>query len=98
MLNIVVFNHFRQVAQMAGWITSKRYNYATVFVDHHSGLGYLHLQKTQSAMETLQGKALFERRCAAAGIKVEHYLLEETPTGWYKVRDYTVPLTRPITR
>ena len=61
------------VAQMAGWITSKRYNYATVFVDHHSGLGYLHLQKTQSAMETLQGKALFERRCAAAGIRVEHY-------------------------
>ena len=61
------------VAQMAGWITSKRYNYATVFVDHHSGLGYLHLQKTQSALETLQGKALFERRCAAAGIKVEHY-------------------------
>ena len=61
------------VAQMAGWITNKRYNYATVFVDHHSGLGYLHLQKTQSVRETLQGKALFEQRCAAAGIKVEHY-------------------------
>ena len=61
------------VAQMAGWITGKRYNYATVFVDHFSRLGYVHLQKTQSAKETLEGKALFERKCAAFGIKVEHY-------------------------
>ena len=49
------------VAQMAGWITGKRYWYATVFVDHYSRLGYVHLQKTQSAKETLEGKALFER-------------------------------------
>ena len=51
-------------ALMAGWITSKRCNYATVFVDHHKkglGLGHLHLQKTQSAKETLQGEALFEQ-------------------------------------
>ena len=61
------------VAQMAGWITGKRYNCATVFVDHHSRLGYVHLQKTQTAEETLQGKALFERKCASFGVKVEHY-------------------------
>ena len=61
------------IAQMAGWITAKRYNYATVFVDHYSGLGHVHLQKTQSAEETIEGKALFERKCAAFGIKVEHY-------------------------
>ena len=61
------------VAQMAGFITGKRYRYATIFVDHHSRLGYVHLQKTQSAKETLEGKALFERKCASFGIKVEHY-------------------------
>ena len=61
------------VAQMAGWITGKRYFYALVFVDHYSRLGYVHLQKTQTAQETLQGKTLFERKCAALGIHVEHY-------------------------
>lgn len=61
------------IAQMAGWITGKRYNYATVYVDHFSRLGYVHLQKTQTAKETLEGKALFERRCASFGIKVQHY-------------------------
>ena len=61
------------VAQMAGWITGKRYWYATVFVDHYSRLGYVHLQKTQSAKETLEGKAPFERKCAAFGIRVQHY-------------------------
>ena len=61
------------VAQMAGWITGKRYWYATVFVDHYSRLGYVHLQKTQTAKETLEGKALFERKCAAFGISVLHY-------------------------
>ena len=61
------------IAQMAGWLTGKRYWYATVFVDHYSGLGYVHLQKTQTAKETLEGKALFERKCAAFGIQVEHY-------------------------
>ena len=40
------------IAQMAGWITGKWYNYATVFVDHYSRLGYVHLQKTQMAKET----------------------------------------------
>ena len=61
------------VAQMAGFLTGKRYRYATIFVDHYSRLGYVHLQKTQSAKETLEGKALFERKCASFGIKVEHY-------------------------
>ena len=61
------------VAQMAGWITGKRYWYATVFVDHYSRLGYVHLQKTQTAKETLEGKALFERKCATFGVSVLHY-------------------------
>ena len=51
------------VAQMSGGVTHKRYRYAAVYVDHHSGYGYVHLQKTQTAEETLEGKAAFERHC-----------------------------------
>ena len=61
------------IAQISGWITRKRYRYATVFVDNYSKLGYTHLQKTQTAKETLEGKALFEWKCATFGIRVHHY-------------------------
>ena len=61
------------VAQMAGWITGKRYNYATVYVDHYSGFGFVHLQKTQTAEETLEGKELFERKAAICGVRILRY-------------------------
>jgi hypothetical protein len=35
--------------QMKGWLTKKRYRAANVFVDHFSGLSYIHLQKSTSA-------------------------------------------------
>jgi hypothetical protein len=34
------------VAQITGALTTKRYNYATVYVDQVTRLGYVHLQKT----------------------------------------------------
>ena len=37
------------VAQMTGKLTTKRYRYATVFVDQKSRFGYVHLQKTATA-------------------------------------------------
>ena len=43
------------IAQMTGFITNKRYKYATVFVDQATKLGYIYLQKTASAEETLIG-------------------------------------------
>ena len=61
------------IAQMAGWITGKRYKYAAVYVDNYSGFSYVHLQKTQSAEETLQGKELFERKSGTFGVKIQHY-------------------------
>ena len=33
------------IGQIAGILTRNRYNYATVFVDQYSGLGYLYLQR-----------------------------------------------------
>jgi Reverse transcriptase (RNA-dependent DNA polymerase) len=61
------------IAQMSGWITGKRYWYATVYVDHYSRFGYVHSQKTQSADETLEGKLIFERKAALYGVTVQHY-------------------------
>jgi hypothetical protein len=63
----------RLVAQMRGGLTNKCYRYATVCVDHYSGAGHVHLQKTQSTEETLKGKAAFERHCQLMGRKVLHY-------------------------
>jgi len=56
------------IAQMAGFLTKKRYNYATIYVDNASGMGYIYLQKTASADETLEGKRAFERYCATRGV------------------------------
>jgi hypothetical protein len=48
------------LAQMTGKLTTKRYKYATVFVDQRSRFGYVYLQKTSSAEETVEGKNAFE--------------------------------------
>lgn len=61
------------IAQMAGFITKKRYKYATVFVDHATGFGYVHIQKTQSAEETLEAKVAFEKMAAAHGVRIQNY-------------------------
>jgi hypothetical protein len=61
------------IAQMAGFITKKRYQGATIFVDQATGLGYVHVQKTFSAEETLEAKQAFERYSATHGVKVLHY-------------------------
>jgi hypothetical protein len=61
------------VGQMKGYLTTKRYRCATVFVDHFSGLSYVHVQKSTTADETLQGKRQFEAYCATYGVRVQHY-------------------------
>ena len=61
------------IAQMTGILTTKRYRYATVYVDHYSKFSYLYLQKTATAEETVEGKRAFERHAAENGIKIEHY-------------------------
>jgi hypothetical protein len=58
------------IAQMSGWITGKRYWYTAVYVDQASRFGYVHLQKTQSAEETIQGKHLFEMKASSLGIRM----------------------------
>ena len=61
------------IAQMTGILTTKRYKYATVYVDQFSRLGYVHLQRSSEAEETVQGKLAFERYMQSIGVSVQGY-------------------------
>ena len=61
------------IAQMKGWITTKRYRVATVFVDHYSGLSYVHFQKTTDGPETLEAKLAFETYAEKNNVRVQSY-------------------------
>jgi hypothetical protein len=45
---------------MTGFPTTKRYRYATVYVDQFSRLGFIYLQKKASVEETVERKKAFE--------------------------------------
>ena len=61
------------VGQIKGWLTTKRYRAATVFVDHYSQLTFVYLQFSTAAEETVQAKKAFEAFAALHGIVVRHY-------------------------
>ncbi len=61
------------VAQMTGFLTTKRYKYATVYVDQASRLSFVWLQKTATAEETLLGKEAFEQYAKERGVGVQGY-------------------------
>jgi hypothetical protein len=60
---------------MTGFLTTKRYKYATVYVDHYSRYGFIYLQKTATGQETVEGKQAFESMARRVGInKIEKKL------------------------
>jgi hypothetical protein len=61
------------IAQLKGLPTKKRYNCATIFVDHFSGLSYVHLQQALTSKETIQAKQAFESFAASHGVQIRHY-------------------------
>ncbi len=61
------------IAQIKGWLAKKRYKVATIFVDHFSGLSYIHLQKSTNADETLEAKLAFERFASKFKVQVKSY-------------------------
>ena len=61
------------IAQLTGKLTTKRYKYATIYVDQFTDCSYVHLQKTAGAEETLEGKIAFEKFASSHGVKIEHY-------------------------
>ena len=61
------------IAQMTGILTTKRYAYATVYVDQVSRLSFIWLQKTATADETIEGKTAFEKYAQDRGVTVLNY-------------------------
>ena len=61
------------IAQMTGILTMKRYNYVTIYVDQSTRLGYVYLQKSATAEETIKGKIAFELFCMNNNVKVKAY-------------------------
>jgi hypothetical protein len=61
------------IGQLRGTPTKARYQVATIFVDHATRFGYVHLQKSTSAEDTIQAKVAFEQQAANSGVKILHY-------------------------
>ena len=61
------------VAQMTGTLTKQRYKCATIYVDQYSGLGYVYLQKSTDADETIKGKKAFEAYAKQHGVSIRAY-------------------------
>ena len=61
------------IAQMTGVLMKAKYKVATVYVDQYSGFGFVHLQKSSGAEETLESKAAFEAISKQHGVSVEGY-------------------------
>ena len=61
------------IAQLKGMPTIKRFKAATVFVDHYSRLGYIHLQQDLTSNETMKAKQAFEAFAHTHGVRVQHY-------------------------
>ena len=57
---------------MTGFLTMKRYKYATLYMDQYTQYGYVYLQKTASAEETVEGKRLLKQwhGAMASGLKI----------------------------
>ena len=61
------------IPQMSGFLTSKRFWAATVFVDHATDYGYVYLQENQTLDSTLAAKAAYERHANSFGVSVQGY-------------------------
>ncbi|KAI2497992.1 hypothetical protein MHU86_16490 [Fragilaria crotonensis] len=59
-----------------GLAHQERYKVATIFVDHFSGLSYIHLQKSTNADETLEAKLAFERYASKFKVQVKSYQVD----------------------
>jgi hypothetical protein len=61
------------IAQMMGILTTQRYRYATIYIDQATKYGYVYLQKTATAEETLKGKLAWELHAQTMGISIKGY-------------------------
>jgi hypothetical protein len=61
------------VAQTTGTLTKSRYDTVTVFMDQATDLSYVHLQKSVSAIDTVEAKGAFERFARQRRVSIAHY-------------------------
>ena len=61
------------LAQLKGFLTTRRLHHATVFVDIFSHAGFVFCQETCSGPETIQAKEAFELWARNRGVRVRHY-------------------------
>ncbi len=61
------------IGQMKGRLTTRRYKYATVFVDHYSRYTYVYLQSSIDSEETAQAKSAFEAHARSMGVQILSY-------------------------
>ena len=61
------------IAQMTRKLTTKRYKYATVFVDHFSRFSYVYLQKKAIVEESLESKKSFDIYAASHHVQILNY-------------------------
>lgn len=61
------------IAQMTGILTKKRYTCATIFVDMYTRYGYVYLQQSTSAEETVKAKHAFELHAKSMGVNIQGY-------------------------
>jgi hypothetical protein len=75
-------------SQIKGWLTTKRYQAATVFVNHFSGLTFVYLQFSTNAEETVNAKKAAEAYAALQGVTIQDYHADNgqcAKTKWLEV-------------
>jgi hypothetical protein len=61
------------VGQLKGRLTTRRYKYATMFIDHFSRYKYVHLQTSITSEETLEAKVAFEAHSRSLNVQILNY-------------------------
>ena len=67
------------IAQMTG------YKYATIFVDHYSGVSLVYLQQVASAEEISDAQRAFERSTASMGVSIN---ANHANNGIFKAKEW----------
>jgi hypothetical protein len=61
------------IGQLKGKLTTRRYKYATVFIDNYSRYKYIHFHSSITSEETLQAKVAFEAHARALNVQILNY-------------------------
>ena len=73
------------IAQMVGFLTKQHYKYTTVFVDQVSRTGFVYLQQTCSAEETIEAERAFKKYAENQGVRDQAY---HADNGIFKVKKW----------